>query len=117
MTMINKGKNLLVTGDSDLKEESMIEDMPPKSKLLSNLKLIFGYSEFREGQEWAIERCMTGKRSLLVAPTGFGKSLCYALPAALLDGVCVVVSPLISLIQASTLDVKPFGAVVITMRF
>ncbi len=69
--------------------------------LLSSLTSIFGHSQFREGQEWAIERCLAGNKSLLVAPTGFGKSLCYALPAALMDGVCVVVSPLISLIQAS----------------
>jgi hypothetical protein len=63
------------------------------------LQSIFGHSKFREGQEWAIKRCLDQKKSILVAPTGFGKSLCYALPAALMDGVCVVVSPLISLIQ------------------
>jgi hypothetical protein len=59
----------------------------------------FGYSNFREGQEWAIRRCLSGERTLLVAPTGQGKSLCYALPAALMDGICLVVSPLISLMQ------------------
>lgn len=59
----------------------------------------FGYNSFREGQEWAIRRCLDNKRTLLVAPTGFGKSLCYAIPATLKDGTCVVVSPLLSLIQ------------------
>ena len=78
-----------------------------KSKLVATLKSIFGYSEFRDGQEWAIQRCLAGKRSLLVAPTGSGKSLCYSLPAALMDGVCVVVSPLISLIQDQLRSLPP----------
>lgn len=84
-------------GDTDLIEHTSLQS----SKLLSSLRSIFGHSHFREGQEWAIERCLAGQKSLLVAPTGFGKSLCYALPATLMDGVCVVVSPLISLIQVS----------------
>jgi hypothetical protein len=75
------------------KAPSKLESLEPV------LQSIFGHSKFREGQEWAIKRCLDQKKSILVAPTGFGKSLCYALPAALMDGVCVVVSPLISLIQ------------------
>ena len=63
------------------------------------LESLFGYTEFRGRQQWAIERCLQKKRTLLVAPTGFGKSLCYALPAHLMDGVCIVVSPLLSLIS------------------
>jgi hypothetical protein len=59
----------------------------------------FGHTTFRDGQEWAIRRCINQQRSLLVAPTGFGKSLCFSLTAAMLDGVCIVVSPLLSLIQ------------------
>jgi hypothetical protein len=78
-----------------------------QSKLVSTLKSVFGYSGFRDGQEWAIQRCLAGKRSLLVAPTGSGKSLCYSLPAALMDGVCVVVSPLISLIQDQLRSLPP----------
>ena len=79
--------------------ETSRRDSTEEDKLLSSLQSIFGHSEFRDGQKWAVERCLDKKKSLLVAPTGFGKSLCYALPAALMDGVCVVVSPLISLIQ------------------
>jgi superfamily II DNA helicase RecQ len=67
--------------------------------LLGNLQELFGYDDFRDGQEWAVKRCLENQRTLLVAPTGFGKSLCYALPAALMDGICIVVSPLISLMQ------------------
>ncbi|VEU40498.1 unnamed protein product [Pseudo-nitzschia multistriata] len=75
--------------------------------LSASLREIFGHDSFRTGQEWAIQRCLEEKRSLLVAPTGFGKSLCYALPAALLDGVCIVVSPLISLIQDQLRSLPP----------
>ena len=70
-----------------------------RSDLLEALRQYFGHSSFRGGQEWAIRRCLENKRSMLVAPTGSGKSLCYALPAALMDGVCIVVSPLLALIQ------------------
>jgi hypothetical protein len=70
-----------------------------KTHLRSHLKEYFGFSEFRDGQEWAVKRCLDKKRSLFVAPTGLGKSLCYALPAALMDGICIVVSPLISLME------------------
>jgi DEAD/DEAH box helicase/GRF zinc finger len=69
------------------------------SLMMAALRQLFGFSSFRPGQEWAIGRCLSEQRSLLVAPTGFGKSLCFAVPAAMLDGVCIVVSPLLSLIQ------------------
>jgi hypothetical protein len=67
--------------------------------LKATLQSLFGFSSFRHGQEWAIRRCLDNERTILVAPTGFGKSLCYAIPAAMKDGVCIVVSPLLSLIQ------------------
>ncbi|KAL7501544.1 hypothetical protein ACHAWT_009813 [Skeletonema menzelii] len=80
---------------------------PRSSPLRKSLKHYFGYSYFREGQEWAIDRCLKHKRSLLVAPTGQGKSLCYALPAAVSDGLCLVVSPLISLMQDQLRQLPP----------
>jgi ATP-dependent DNA helicase Q4 len=78
-----------------------------ESSLSESLWDIFGHDSFRDGQECAIKRCLDEKSSLLVAPTGFGKSLCYALPAALMDGVCIVVSPLISLIQDQLRSLPP----------
>jgi superfamily II DNA helicase RecQ len=87
----------------DHAEDDFVDQADDKSKttslLYSTLKKLFGYTEFRDGQEWAIHRCLNHQRSLLVAPTGFGKSLCYTLPAAMMDGLCIVVSPLLSLIQ------------------
>ncbi len=63
------------------------------------LKNTFGYSQFRPGQEEIALRLLTGGDVLAVMPTGAGKSICYQLPALLLPGVTVVVSPLISLMK------------------
>jgi ATP-dependent DNA helicase RecQ len=67
---------------------------------------ILGHDEFRPGQREAIEGLMDSRRLLLVAPTGGGKSLCYQLPALILPGTTVVVSPLIALMrdQVDALD-------------
>ena len=59
----------------------------------------FGLSDFRPGQAEVIEALLAGRSALAVFPTGSGKSLCYQLPALLLDGVTVVVSPLIALMK------------------
>src|SRR5437899_9080567 len=59
----------------------------------------FGYETFRPGQEHVVESLLAGRSALAVFPTGAGKSLCYQLPALLLDGVTVVVSPLIALMK------------------
>lgn len=88
-------------------EKRSIKYDPRSSTLRDSLKHYFGYSSFREGQEWAIDRCLSHKRSLLVAPTGQGKSMCYALPAAISDGLCLVVSPLISLMQDQLRQLPP----------
>jgi ATP-dependent DNA helicase Q4 len=105
-------------GDSDDCEleicHEVNEPMRPKrsttqsaSTLHDSLENYFGYTEFRDGQEWAIRRVLAHERTLLVAPTGQGKSLCYALPAALMDGICLVVSPLISLMQDQLRQLPP----------
>jgi ATP-dependent DNA helicase RecQ len=59
----------------------------------------FGFAAFRAGQEQVVEALLAGRSALAVFPTGAGKSLCYQLPALLLDGVTVVVSPLIALMK------------------
>lgn len=65
--------------------------------IFSVLRRAFGFDSFRPGQEWAIRRVLSGQSTLFVAATGTGKSLCYQLPAMLLPGLTVVVSPLIAL--------------------
>src|SRR6188472_4133614 len=59
----------------------------------------FGFSSFRPGQERVVEALLAGRSALAVFPTGAGKSLCYQLPALLLGGMTVVVSPLIALMK------------------
>ncbi len=59
----------------------------------------FGFASFRPGQEQVVDSLLAGRSALAVFPTGAGKSLCYQLPALLLDGVTVVVSPLIALMK------------------
>ncbi|MGM8213999.1 RecQ family ATP-dependent DNA helicase [Bacillaceae bacterium W0354] len=65
--------------------------------LEDSLKRIFGHTSFREGQKEIINSVLKGNHTLGTLPTGSGKSICYQLPAMILDGLTVVVSPLISL--------------------
>jgi len=70
-----------------------------KEQLLELLNIHFGYNSFRPGQERAIDNILAGKNTIVVLPTGGGKSLCYQLPSLMMDGVTIVVSPLIALMQ------------------
>jgi ATP-dependent DNA helicase RecQ len=63
------------------------------------LRARFGFSDFRPGQERAVQSVLAGRDTLVVLPTGGGKSVCYQVPALLLPGLTVVVSPLISLMK------------------
>lgn len=69
------------------------------TQLRQQLKEHFGFDQFREGQEAAISRLMDGNSVLAIFPTGGGKSICYQLPGLLLDGLTVVISPLIALMK------------------
>jgi ATP-dependent DNA helicase RecQ len=66
---------------------------------LSSLRKHFGFDDFREGQRDVIGSILEGKDAVVVMPTGSGKSLCYQLPAMILDGATLVVSPLIALMK------------------
>ncbi|MFA6116467.1 MAG: DNA helicase RecQ [Sphingomonas sp.] len=63
------------------------------------LQSTFGFPEFRGVQRQVVDRVLAGQNTLAVMPTGAGKSLCYQLPAVMLDGTCVIVSPLIALMH------------------
>ena len=65
----------------------------------SVLRGVFGFDGFRPGQEAVIETLLSGRNALAVMPTGSGKSLCFQVPALIADGLAVVVSPLVALMQ------------------
>lgn len=73
------------------------------------LKKYFGYDEFREGQETLINSILEGKDSFGIIPTSGGKSLCYQIPALMLPGITLVISPLISLMRDQVVSLNEAG--------
>ena len=76
---------------------------------LETLKNVFGHEQFRPFQETIINHTLKRQDALIVLPTGGGKSLCYQLPALMFDGVTVVISPLISLMQDQVTQLQNRG--------
>ena len=77
-----------------------------KYQLLSHF---FGYSQFRAGQEVLIDGVLSGRDVFGIMPTGGGKSVCYQIPALLLPGITLVISPLISLMRDQVMALKTAG--------
>ena len=75
--------------------DSVSAPMDPRAAL----QQLFGFPDFRPGQQEAVEAAVAGRDVLVVMPTGAGKSLCYQLPALMRDDLTIVVSPLVSLMQ------------------
>ena len=73
------------------------------------LKEVFGYDDFRPGQEDAVAAILRGREVMAVMPTGAGKSLCYQIPALVLPGITLVVSPLISLMRDQVSALLQYG--------
>src|SRR3954467_10157693 len=91
----------------------VVETAPQRGELTRRLRQHFGFRRFRPGQEKAIRAALQGRDTLVIMPTGSGKSLCFQLPALELEGATVVVSPLIALMkdQAESLRARGFEVV------
>ena len=77
--------------------------------LKGKLKEVFGYGQFRGTQEAIIRNVMEGHNTFVIMPTGAGKSLCYQLPALVLPGTAIVISPLIALMKNQVDQLNAFG--------
>ena len=73
------------------------------------LKTYYGYDVFRGGQEAVIDALLSGRDALAIMPTGAGKSVCYQIPALLLSGITLVVSPLVSLMRDQVTQLVQMG--------
>lgn len=92
------GNDKLVSGMSEIKMAS--NHLTPKVETLQQvLQTQFGLNDFRTGQSEAIQALFEHQRLLCIQPTGYGKSLLYQIPAAILDGITVVISPLLALMR------------------
>ena len=92
--------------DNSVKHTSENGDGMEKEELLQR---VFGYSSFRPGQEKLIDGVLSGQDVFGIMPTGGGKSMCYQLPALMLPGITLVISPLISLMRDQVMALKGAG--------
>jgi len=88
---------------------SFYQMIAKKAQLKELLKIHFGYDSFRPGQEKAIDAILEGRHTITVLPTGGGKSLIFQLPALVLEGVTLVVSPLIALMKDQVESMEKVG--------
>ncbi|MCT4542577.1 MAG: DNA helicase RecQ [Vallitalea sp.] len=80
-----------------------------REKAKEILKKLYGYNEYKKGQEEAINSILNGNDTVVIMPTGGGKSICYQIPALIFDGITMVISPLISLMKDQVDSLKTVG--------
>jgi ATP-dependent DNA helicase RecQ len=90
-----------------------VQPQDPKRRILKD---VFGFDEFRPGQQHAMEALLAGRHVLAVMPTGAGKSLCYQVPALVLGGLTIVVSPLVALMQDQVAALRLAGVAADTIN-
>src|SRR5215470_10828668 len=88
----------------------------PDEPLRDRIREYFGFRKFRPGQAEAVDSALQGRDTLVVMPTGSGKSLCFQLTAIALEGITVVVSPLISLMKDQVDNLEENGVWAVGMN-
>ncbi|MCC6684643.1 MAG: DEAD/DEAH box helicase, partial [Bacteroidia bacterium] len=88
-----------------------------KNDLKGALKKYFGFESFKGIQEEIINNVLDGKDSFVIMPTGAGKSLCFQLPALMMGGTAIVISPLIALMKNQVDQIRAFGSNEATAHF
>ena len=81
----------------------------PVIDLQEALREYFGFNQFKGEQEAIIETVLEGRDALVIMPTGGGKSLCYQLPALMMDGTAIIISPLIALMKNQVDSIRGFS--------
>ncbi len=101
----------LLTGNTSYMSThlSMIEESDTQITPQRVLEDVFGYQEFRDGQQQVVDAALSGKDSLVIMPTGGGKSMCYQVPMLVASGMGLVISPLISLMKDQVDQLKANG--------
>jgi len=86
-----------------------------KTQALHTLQTVFGYQDFRPSQMDIVLAAMEGKDCLALLPTGGGKSICYQVPAIAMEGICLVVSPLVALMKDQVDNLKKKGVLAVAI--
>ena len=100
----------------DINSEGTMPNLPSDSPARRILKEVFGYLSFRPGQEEVIHEILSGNHVLTVMPTGAGKSMCFQIPALMGEGLTLVVSPLVALMEDQVASLKLDGVAAETIN-